>query len=153
MNIKKILPILLLLTSFNFYAQGERMKEKREQIKALKVAFFTTELDLTANESEKFWPIYNRFDDKQFEIRHTKIKAYMSRMNNDALDTMSDKDAAILLNQIENADEEVFLLRKKFIKDLKPILPAVKILKLRKSEENFNRKLLHQYRDRTPKKE
>jgi hypothetical protein len=36
--------------------------------------------------------------------------------------------------------------KKKFSKDLKAVLPAVKIIKLRKSEEGFNRKLLHQYR-------
>jgi len=39
MNIKKIIPILLLLTSFSFYAQDSGMKDKKEQIKALKVAF------------------------------------------------------------------------------------------------------------------
>jgi hypothetical protein len=34
------------------------MKDKKDQIKALKVAFFTTELDLS-KEAEKFWAIYN----------------------------------------------------------------------------------------------
>jgi hypothetical protein len=58
-----------------------------------------------------------------------------------ALDDMSEKEASTLLNQIESADEELFLLRKKFSKDLKAVLPAVKIIKLRKSEEGFNRKL------------
>jgi hypothetical protein len=48
---------------------------------------------------------------------------------------------------MESADEELFLLRKKLTKNLKEVLPAVKIIKLRKSEEGFNRKLLHQYRD------
>jgi hypothetical protein len=53
------------------------------------VAFLTTELDLTAK-AEKFWPIYN-FDDKQFEIRHTKMKAYKNRMSELALDKISEK--------------------------------------------------------------
>ena len=152
MNIKKILPILLLLSSFNFYAQGEKMKEKKEQIKALKVAFLTTELDLTAKEAEKFWPVYNTFDDKQFELRHLKMKTYKKRMNEAALDDMSEKEATLLLTQMESTDEELFLLRKNYIKNLKKVLPAVKIIKLRVSEEDFNRKLLHQYRDRANKK-
>jgi Spy/CpxP family protein refolding chaperone len=147
MNIKKIIPLLLLLTSFSFYAQESGMKDKKEQIKALKVAFLTTELDLTARQAEKFWPIYNTFDDKQFEIRHQKMRAFKSRMNDSALDDMSEKQANVLLTQMEGADEELFLLRKKFTKNLKEVLPAVKIIKLRKSEEGFNRKLLHQYRD------
>lgn len=152
MNLKKILPILLLFSSFNFYAQSENMKEKKEQIKALKVAFLTTELDLTANEAEKFWPIYNIFDDKQFDIRHLKMKAFKNQMNQAALDKMSEKEASLLLTEMESTDEELFLLRKNYIKNLKKVLPAVKIIKLRISEEGFNRKLLHQYRDRAHKK-
>lgn len=152
MNIKNFLPILLLLFSFNFYAQGERMKEKKEQIKALKVAFLTTELDLTTSEAEKFWPIYNTFDDKQFELRHQKMKAFMNRMDDEGLDKMTEKEASNFLAQMESNEEELFLLRKKFISNLKTVIPATKILKLRKSEEDFNRKLLQQYRDKGPRK-
>jgi Spy/CpxP family protein refolding chaperone len=152
MKIKQILPILLLLSSFSFYAQSENMKEKKEKIKALKVAFLTTELDLTAKEAEKFWPVYNSFDNKQFDIRHTKMKAYKTRMNELALDKMSEKEASILLTQMQNTDEELYLLRKDFTQSLKKVLPAIKIVKLRVSEEDFNRKLLHQYRDRGQRK-
>lgn len=152
MNIKKLFPILLLFVSFNFYAQGEKMKEKKEQIKALKVAFLTTELDLTANEAEKFWPIYNTFDDKQFELRHQKMKTFMRKMNDGSLDKMTEKEANIFLTQMESTEEELFLLRKKFMQNLKGIFPAVKIIKLRKAEEDFNRKLLQQYRNKGPKR-
>ena len=51
---KKSLVILLLLTAFGLQAQG-RFKEKKEQIKALKTAFISTELNLTPTEAEKFW--------------------------------------------------------------------------------------------------
>ncbi|WP_348810883.1 sensor of ECF-type sigma factor [Flavobacterium maritimum] len=153
MKLKKIFPILLFLVSFSFYAQGEGMKEKKEQIKALKVAFLTTELNLTASESEKFWPVYNTFDDKQFELRHQKMKAFMRRMNDESIEKMTEKEAIAFLNQIESTEEELFLLRKKFIITLKKILPATKIIQLKKSEEDFNRKLLHQYRDRGSRKQ
>ncbi|MFV8336288.1 sensor of ECF-type sigma factor [Flavobacterium sp. RSP29] len=152
MNLKKLVPILLLFVSFNFYAQGESMKEKKEQIKALKAAFFTTELDLTTNEAERFWPIYNTFDDKQFELRHQKMKTYMRRMNDGSLDKITEKEANIFLAQIEDTEEELFLLRKKFMQNVRTILPAVKIVKLKKAEEDFNRKLLQQYRNKGQKR-
>lgn len=152
MNFRKIIPLLLLFTC-SFYAQDkDNINDKKEQIKALKVAFFTTELDLSSQESEKFWPLYNAYDNKQFEIRHQKMKAFKSKLNNDALDKISEKDAANLLNQMEIADEELFLLRKKFTKSLRTILPAVKILKFKKSEDDFYRKLLQQYGDRGKKR-
>ncbi|WP_426063776.1 sensor of ECF-type sigma factor [Flavobacterium sp. DSP2-3-1] len=152
MNFKKLLPLLLLFVSVSFYAQGESMQEKKEKIKTLKVAFFTTELDLTTNEAEKFWPLYNTFDDKQFELRHQKMRAFMKRMSDGSLDKITEKEANNFLIQMEDTEEELFLLRKKFTLNLRKILPSVKIIKLRKAEEDFNRKLLHQYRNKGQKK-
>ena len=153
MKLSKILPILVLLTTFNFYAQGERMKEKIEQIRAMKAAFLTTELDLTSSEAEKFWPVYNAFEDKQFELRHQKMGAFIKKIKDGSVNQMSEKEANTFLNQMESNDEEIFMLRKKLTASLRNILPAAKIIKLKKSEEDFNRKLLHQYRDRASKKE
>lgn len=150
MNFRKILPLILLFTC-SFYAQ-ENIKDKKEQIKSLKVAFLTSELDLSSQESEKFWPLYNAYDDKQFELRHEKMKAFKSKLNDDALSKMNEKDAAILLSQMEANEEELFLLRKKFSKSLRTIFSATKILKLKKAEEDFNRKLLQQYGDRGKRK-
>ncbi|WP_321538430.1 hypothetical protein [Flavobacterium piscinae] len=79
--------ICLIFTSTGF-AQGG----KRDKVKALKTAFITNELSLTSQEAEKFWPIYNAFEDKQFELRHEKMKSYMKRMDAD-LDSMSEKEA------------------------------------------------------------
>jgi hypothetical protein len=73
------------------------------------------------------------------------MRTYKNRMNSSALSDMNEKEANVLLAQMESADEELFFT-KKITKNLKEV-PAVKIIKLRKSEEGFNRKLLHQYRD------
>lgn len=128
-----------------------RIKEKREQIKALKVAFITNELGLTSEEAATFWPLYNAYDNKQMEIRHKKIKSLMDKVDKESIDNMSEKEAALLLAQTENIDEEVFMNRKKFINSLNGIIPSVKIIKLKRAEDDFNKKLLHQYRERGPR--
>jgi len=148
----KILTILFLLLSINFYAQDGRMKEKKDQIHALKVAFLTSELSLSSDVAEKFWPVYNDYDNKQFELRHQKMRGFMKRMNDESLDQMSEKDATAFLIQMENNEDELYQKRKKFISNLKGILSPVKIIKLKKAEEDFNRKLLKQYRDKGPSK-
>ncbi|MBP7395665.1 MAG: sensor of ECF-type sigma factor [Flavobacterium sp.] len=148
MTIKKLFPYLFLLLSVITYGQNERLKEKRDQIKAMKVAFLTSELNLTSDEAEKFWPVYNAYDDKQFELRHQKMKTYARKLNDGSLDNMSDREALAFLNQIESTDEEQYVIRKKFNSALRNILPPTKILKLRKSEVDFDRKLLKQYRNK-----
>lgn len=151
MKIKNILPILLFLVSFSFYAQGEKTDEKREKIKAYKVSFLTTELELTSNEAEKFWPIYNAFDDKQYELRHEKMKTYLRKLNDDNVNSLTEKEACTLLSQIESTDKELFVLKEKYMANLKKVLSAKKILKLKKSEDDFNRKLLKQYKEKAGK--
>ncbi|MBP6424909.1 MAG: sensor of ECF-type sigma factor [Flavobacterium sp.] len=152
MKLIKIVTSLLLFISFNFYAQGEKMKEKREQIKTMKIAFLTSELDLSVSEAEKFWPVYNAFEEKEFELKHLKMRSFIKRLR-DGKEKLNEKEAGVLLSQIENNEEEVFLLRKKFIGNLKGILPASKIIRLKKSEEDFNRKLLAQYRNKGQRRE
>lgn len=152
MKIKNILPLIMFLITFSFYAQDDKkVDEKREKIKAYKVSFLTTELELTPTEAEKFWPVYNAFDDKQYELRHQKMKTYMRKLDDDKINSISEKEAATLLSQMESTDKELYLLREKYISNLKKILSAKKILKLKKSEDDFNRKLLKQYRDKAGK--
>ena len=147
---KTILIILFFLSISSFAQQG--MNEKKEQIKALKVGFITNELALTTEEASKFWPIYNAFDDKQFELKHHKMRAFKARMDDEALDKMSEKEAATLLAQMESNEDELCQLRKKFIANLKGVIPAKKFIKLKKAEDDFYRKLLQQYRNKGPKK-
>ena len=139
-----------LLSIFALFASmmmtGQVKSEKKEQLKALKVAFITEELALTTDEAQKFWPVYNAYDNKQFEIRQQKLRALQRRMNDGQINGMSDKEADSFLSQIENTEEELYLLRKKLNSNLRKIISPLKIIKLKKAEEDFNRKLLRQYR-------
>ena len=148
MKITKILPLLIAFISMNVIAQDGPIRKKKEQVKALKVAFITDELALTPDEAAKFWPLFNAFEDKQKEIRQQKLKGYLERMNGDSVDKLSDKEASTLLNQMESAEDELYQAKKKFVASLKGVISPLKILKLKKAEENFNRKLLQQYRDK-----
>lgn len=149
MKISKILPLIIAFISLNVNAQeGPIIRKKKEQIKALKVAFITNELALTSDEATKFWPLFNAFEEKQQEIKKQKLKGYLKRVDDGSFDNLSEKEATTMLAQMESTEDELYQLKKKFISNLKGIISPIKILKLKKAEENFNRKLLQQYRDR-----
>jgi len=151
MKTKNHLLTILLLVSYSLFAQEKKMLEKKEEIFALKVAFITNKLPLTSSEAEKFWPIYNAFEDKQFELKHEKSLVFLKRMEDGALSKMTEKEATILLAKMESNEEEIFQMRKKLFISLKPILSQVKLIKLKKAEEEFNKKLLIQYMKKGPK--
>ena len=141
----KIILILLIFTSYSF-SQG--MKEKKEKIKALKVAYITEQLNLTSEEAQKFWPVYNTFDDKQFELKHNKMKAIVNQFENGGFESLSDKEALDLITKMENYEEEMHVLKKKYLSDLLKVLPPKKVIRLKKAEDEFNRKLLREFRGR-----
>jgi hypothetical protein len=145
---KHILTIILLLSIYSFAQQNT--SDKKEQIRAIKVGFITNELALTVDEAAKFWPLYNEYDDKQSELKLQKSKAFKIR-NDSNLDNLSEKEASTILAQMECNEDHLHQNRKKFISSLKGILPSVKIIKLKKAEDDFNKKLLEQYRNKGPK--
>ena len=146
MKTKIILPIIFLLVTSLSFSQG--FKEKREKVKALKVAYITEQLELTTDEAQKFWPIYNAFDENQSELRHEKMRAILDRFKPGNVEKLSEKDASNSLIQMEKIEEDLFNLKKKFIKDLQGVISAKKIIKLKKAEEDFNRELLKQMREK-----
>lgn len=148
---KKITSIttFLLMFSFSIFAQnGRELKGKKEQIKAMKVAFITNELNLNPEEATKFWPLFNAFEEKQHEIRREKLKNYLDRLDDNAFENLSEKEAVTILAQMESTEDELYKAKKKFITSIKGVISPIKILKLKKAEENFNKKLLQQYRDK-----
>ena len=146
MKTKILFPIIFLLVTSLSFSQG--FKEKREKVKALKVAYITEQLELTTDEAQKFWPIYNAFDDNQAELRHEKMRSILDRFKPGNVEKLSEKDASNSLAQMEKIEEDLFNLKKKFIKDLQGVISAKKIIKLKKAEEDFNRELLKQMREK-----
>lgn len=149
MKINKLITIVTLLIAMISNAQdGSFLKGKKEKIKAIKIAYITNELSLTPDEATKFWPLFNAFEDKQNEIRKQKLKGYLERTDDGAIDKLSEKEAGTLLTQIESTEDELYQLKKKFVANLKGVISPIKIIKLKKAEEGFNRKLLQQYRNK-----
>ena len=59
-----------MLTGFKFTVRSKTGKEKiTEKVEAHKIAFITNELNLTPEESQKFWPIYNEYSAKERDLR------------------------------------------------------------------------------------
>lgn len=144
MKTKQLITVLFLMFSITIYSQ----ESKKEKIKALKIAYITKDLNLSSSEAEKFWPVYNTFDEKQFTIRMVKMRKIRNELKSKPIDDFSDSEATALLNQIDVLEEESYQIKKKLVTDLQKIISPVKILKLKQAEDNFNKSLLKQYRKR-----
>ena len=131
---------LVLLTVF---ASAQR----NDKIKAYKTAFITEALELTPTEAEKFWPIYNSHEDKMQELRRQERSEIFEIIKGD-FNTLTDAQANVLLDKAIAIKEKEFLYRKELVAQLKAVLPAKKILKLKGTEEEFKRSLLDRMKNR-----
>jgi hypothetical protein len=85
--------------------QRQMTKEQRERLELFSIQFITKKLDLTPAEAEKFWPLYNE----------------QKAASRNLMQTAKEDEIAF--------QEAMLVIRKKFKKDLMPIL---------KTEERVN---------------
>ncbi len=140
---RKIALLICLSVTGLFYGQNKPNKDK---IKALKVAFITEHLELTSKEAEAFWPIYNQYEKERDVLRereHNEIRGRMREM-----ESFSEKDAEVLLKTYLALEEEEEELDREFLLKLDKVITAKKTLLLLRSEEDFKRQLIRQYRNR-----
>lgn len=120
-------------------------------MRAYKTAYITQELDLSSNEAEKFWPVYNEYQKKLFRIKVEKVRKERHRIKElGGPDKLSDEEASKALYDMLSSEQEAAEIREKMYKELSNILSPVKLMKLYVAEMNFNKKLLSEYRKRRP---
>ena len=143
---KIILTLLLIsLSVSNLNAQQNR----REKLKAYKTAFITEQLDLSSKEAEKFWPIYNDFEKKMFQLKVVNKREARKQINvNGGMNELKNEDAEKLLAQLIQNDQDILNVKKELFKDLKNVISAKKILRLNGVEHEFNKKLLNEFRNK-----
>ena len=137
----RTITLLVLLISTLVFAQNT--EKRMERIKNLRIAYISNKLDLSTQEAEKFWPIFNKFDNRNVELQHQK-RQLLLRMKLDK----TDKETMKLIEESETIETDMQANRRQFVKDLQGVISPQKILLLKKIEEDFKNTLLKQFKER-----
>ena len=140
---KLYISLLLILISTITLSQNN---DKLEKIKALRVAFISTKLELTSNEAQKFWPIFNEFDKNQTDLRKEK-RMLMMRLKHQNTSSLSDIEMQKLLDTSELLESNIQTNRQQLVKNLRGVISPQKIILLKQLEEDFKKTLLKQMRN------
>lgn len=123
---KNFLMILsFLFTGFTSFAQQPDAATKREKVQALKIAFITQKLELTSDEAQRFWPVYNNYE---AELHQTM---------------QANKGGDVIENE-----EKLLNIRKKYRTEFSRVLGQPKMNKLFASEKEFRGVLMRQLKER-----
>jgi len=147
--------ITLLLVTFAsstfVFAQpnGEPKQDKKEYIRTQKIAFISTELQLTPEEAEKFWPVYNEYDAKMELIRQER-RGYMKELK--GIDELSGDRAYELTEKILDTEKRESELRSEYLIKFAEVLDKKKAAKVFIAEDKFKRELMRtiQEHDKSP---
>lgn len=134
---KKIL-ITGLLTSLALGLLQAQDDSGVDRIKSMRIAYISNLLQLTPDESQRFWPLYNQFESDQKKIRD-KYRAD----RDPAL--LSDQEVEKFIQDGFEMEEQLLKSRRDFVQKLKPVLSVRKIALLTKAERNFNREILQRW--------
>ncbi|WP_139827192.1 hypothetical protein [Arenibacter troitsensis] len=146
MMIKKINILATLLFLAATLSLSSQERQDWDKIKSLKIAFITERLNLTPKEAQSFWPIYNEHQSKRENLFREERFEIGSEIKN--LDALSDTKADELLGRMQRLEEEKFKLEKSYIEKISKTISAKKTIMLMRSEEDFKRQLIKQYRQK-----
>lgn len=117
-----------------------------ERLNAYKIGFFTKRLNLSSDEAEKFWPVYNDYQNLKTQTQEEKLKLIRyfnqaeSSLSDAQISEIGDKLVAIIVKESEIAVN--------FHKKLKTVLPPAKVIRFYQAENQYKMQLLNELQNR-----
>ncbi|MBO9200284.1 MULTISPECIES: hypothetical protein [Niastella] len=131
---KKIILIIVMalgVSAVSLAQDDDGAKGNGSRIEALKIAYLTKKLNLSTEEAQRFWPIYNEY---MGEIKKTRI------------DARQNKEGEIA------TEEKLLNIRKKYNGDFNKALSSEKVNTFFKAEKEFGTVLQKELMDRRMQK-
>ena len=126
---KKVLitVFMVFITIINLSAQ----QGKRERLKAYKTAYITEHLDLTPQEAEKFWPIYNAYEKQIYKLKVINIKDQRKQIvDKGGIEEISNEEADVIIDKLIKNEQAIIKVKKDLFNNLNKVLSSKKLLKL-----------------------
>ena len=140
-----IMAVLALLSFSNIQAQPKK-GGWQEKMMSEKIAFITMELQLTPEEAQIFWPVYNQIAQEKKETQKAMMTAFRAMKTALAEGTASDKEINALLDTYLAAKQVHKESGKGDVDKYRKVLPAKKVVKLYVAEENFRRQHIRNFK-------
>lgn len=131
------------------HGQGQGRIEKQlshEEMRAEKVAYLTNQIDLSLEEAQKFWPVYNAYQ-KELEAFMTEVHEIMYYLRENK-ETITDTDLETKIDRLMQIEVEKAAVISKYHEMFKDVLPIQKVSRLYMAEHGFRRHLLEKYRQK-----
>lgn len=136
---------LITLIFSAFFTRVQAQKDVGERLKAIRAEVYTRVLDLTSDEAQNFWPIFNEYvENKENLQKQLKPEGQ--------IDGMSDAEVEDYVKKYFEIRQKEFDLEKDLVQKLRKVLPVRKIAKLPKAEREFRESLIKRLQEAREKR-
>ena len=126
-------------------AQDKHQQDREEHFKRIrnyKITYLTSKLDLSPEQAQKFWPVYNQYDAERNKMHH---KTRISRP--DKLAALSEQDLREKLITRLEVKQNMLDLEKTYMDRFLKVITARQLAILYRAEDEFPRVLLQKLDD------
>lgn len=133
--------MMMLIGAGTAQAQQKFDDSWKDRVMSEKIAFLTVELNITPEEAQTFWPVYNKVEKEIDQARFEVMKSYKALA--DAIDANKpSKEISVLLDKYLQAKTTQDKLDSATANTYKTVLPVEKVAKLYVAEEKFRRQYI-----------
>lgn len=150
---QQIILLALLVQTFSWmitYGQGPDMPppppdaKTRQRIEAARAAVITDQLNLTPEQAQKFWPIYNEYSQKREILRR---EFFEERKKIDPSKPNPENEQKVFNLGLDIRQRELNL-EKEYSSRMMGVISGQQMMKLRTAERNFHQMVMNQLQQR-----
>lgn len=139
--------MMMLIGAGTAQAQQKFDDSWKDRVMSEKIAFLTVELNITPEEAQTFWPVYNKVEKELDQSRFEVMKSYKALA--DAIDAgKPSKELSALLDKYLQAKAAQDKMDRDAAATYKGVLPVEKVAKLYVAEEKFRRQYINKLHKR-----
>ncbi|MGB2128952.1 MAG: hypothetical protein ACPHXR_05685 [Flavicella sp.] len=118
-------------------------KNAFSKIKTLKVNYISDALELSPDTAQKFWPIYNEYQESSKNYRFTEVNKIKGKIRDAGnISQIKDEDAKSLSKNFLDIEKQRLQNKIAYFEKLQTVLTPQQLLQLHISEIEFNKKVL-----------
>lgn len=120
---------------------SKQNNDRSKKVENLRIGFITDRVDLDEKEAQKFWPVYNKQQD-----RLKKNNERRQSINKTDIESLPANDREKVVDEMLQIEQDEAKIKRESHNALKGVLDPVKLGKLYKAERDFKKMLLEKIR-------
>ncbi|MBA3649258.1 MAG: hypothetical protein H0W62_12040 [Chitinophagales bacterium] len=132
---KKCVMVIVSILLLSNLSKAQSQTKLTRDIESQRIAFITEQLNLSPQEAQQFWPVYNKYRQDLASLRSNRaVKLLEPNVN---FDKYTDEQISKLMENELNYKQKELDLNREYNEEFKEVLPIKKVAQLYRAEQLF----------------